>query len=313
MAVQIELRGLGGAPVRADLRKLAHDQRLDVRTPRLFIIQIRADISDVGIGEADNLAGVAGIGENFLISGKAGIKNDFAAAARDGAARAAVKDAPVFQGESGRAVLNFRQCDLLGSSLSIVPSFRFCFRSVRHGERAEVVHRPISEDRAAVDEAAGHGAEYARIVGADAVVTHNKVIVTRDADWTEVAQVFVLRRNVRLGEWVAVNVDDALANLHDFAGQANHTLDERFRAVQRVPEHDDVAALDGLKAIHKFVDEDALLVGKQGRHAGAFHLHRLIQKNDDDQRQADGDQQVASPDTDFGAEGMSGGMSRRRC
>jgi hypothetical protein len=37
------------------------------------------------------LAGVAWVGENFLITGEAGIKNDFAAAARDGAGRAAVK------------------------------------------------------------------------------------------------------------------------------------------------------------------------------------------------------------------------------
>jgi hypothetical protein len=50
----------------------------------------------VRIGQADNLPGVTGVGENFLITGEAGIKNNFAAAARDRARRAAVKDAPVF-------------------------------------------------------------------------------------------------------------------------------------------------------------------------------------------------------------------------
>jgi hypothetical protein len=45
------------------------------------------------------LPGVTGVGENFLVSGEAGIENDFAAAARDCAGRAAVKDAPVFQRE----------------------------------------------------------------------------------------------------------------------------------------------------------------------------------------------------------------------
>jgi hypothetical protein len=44
-----------------------------------------------------------------LISGEAGIENDFATAARDGARRAAVKDAPVFQRENRGSVLNFRQ------------------------------------------------------------------------------------------------------------------------------------------------------------------------------------------------------------
>jgi hypothetical protein len=55
------------------------------------------------------LPGVAGIGENFLITGEAGIENDFAAAARDGAAGTAIKDAPVFQREGRGAVRNFGQ------------------------------------------------------------------------------------------------------------------------------------------------------------------------------------------------------------
>jgi hypothetical protein len=55
------------------------------------------------------LSGVAGVGENFLITSEAGIENNFAAAARNRAGRAAVKDAPVFECESGGAVLNFVQ------------------------------------------------------------------------------------------------------------------------------------------------------------------------------------------------------------
>ena len=74
-----------------------------------LVIEICADISDVRVGEADDLACVAGIGENFLVTGKAGIKNDFAAAARDRAGRAAVKYAPVFQRENCGSVLNFGQ------------------------------------------------------------------------------------------------------------------------------------------------------------------------------------------------------------
>jgi len=55
------------------------------------------------------LARVAGVGEDFLITGEAGIENDFAAAARDCACRAAIKDAPVLQREYRRAVLDFGQ------------------------------------------------------------------------------------------------------------------------------------------------------------------------------------------------------------
>jgi hypothetical protein len=55
------------------------------------------------------LPGIARVGKNFLITGKAGIENDFAAAARDRACSAAVKDAPVFQREYRGSVLNFGQ------------------------------------------------------------------------------------------------------------------------------------------------------------------------------------------------------------
>jgi hypothetical protein len=109
VAVQIELGGFGGAPVRRDLRKLAHDQRFDVGAGGFFVVEIGADIADVRIRQANDLAGVAGIGENFLITGEAGIENDLAAATRDGAGGSAVKYAPVFQSEGGGPVLNFGQ------------------------------------------------------------------------------------------------------------------------------------------------------------------------------------------------------------
>jgi hypothetical protein len=79
----------------------------------------------VRIREADDLSRVAGVGENFLVTGEAGIENDFAAAARDGARRAAVKDAPVFQREDGGAVWNFGQWILLMFSSALANYFVF--------------------------------------------------------------------------------------------------------------------------------------------------------------------------------------------
>jgi hypothetical protein len=79
---------------------------------RLFIIEVRANISDVGIGQANNLPGVTRIGENFLVTGEAGIENDFAAAARDRARRAAIKYAPVLERQSCGTMQNFGQCAL---------------------------------------------------------------------------------------------------------------------------------------------------------------------------------------------------------
>jgi hypothetical protein len=73
----------------------------------------------MGVGQADNLAGITGVGENFLVTGEAGIKNDFAAAARDCAGRTAVKYAPVFERENGGSMQNFRQCILRATSFFV--------------------------------------------------------------------------------------------------------------------------------------------------------------------------------------------------
>ena len=112
MAVQIELRRFACPPVGRDLREFANNERFDIGPRSFFIVEIRADIADVRIRETDDLPGVTGVGENFLITGEAGVENNFAAAARDRASCAAVKDAPVFQREDRGSVRNFGQCVL---------------------------------------------------------------------------------------------------------------------------------------------------------------------------------------------------------
>ena len=84
------------------------------------------------IRQADDLPCVAGIRENFLVTGETGIENNFAAAARDGAGRAAVKDAPVFECEYGGAMLNFGQWSLL--IFSSASAIYFEFASVAESE-----------------------------------------------------------------------------------------------------------------------------------------------------------------------------------
>ena len=91
------------------MREFAHDERFDIRPRRFFIVDIRADISDVRIGQTNDLPRITWVGENFLVTGEAGIENDFAATARNRAGRAAIKDAPVFQREDRGSVLNFGQ------------------------------------------------------------------------------------------------------------------------------------------------------------------------------------------------------------
>jgi hypothetical protein len=112
VALEKFLRGFGGAPIRRKRRKLADDQSFDVSLRGLVIVAIRADISDVGICEANNLAGIAGISENFLVTSEAGIENDFAAAARASACRTAVKDSSVLERENRATCEGLRQCVL---------------------------------------------------------------------------------------------------------------------------------------------------------------------------------------------------------
>jgi len=101
MALKIGLRGFLGSPIRRQSRKFAHDERFDIGARRFFVIRIRADISDMRVGEADNLSGIAWIGEDFLISGEARIKNSFSAPAGFRTRGASNKNSPVFQRKRG--------------------------------------------------------------------------------------------------------------------------------------------------------------------------------------------------------------------
>ena len=101
VALKIFLCEFFGAPTRRQAGKLAHDQRFDIGTRGFLVIRIRADISDVRVGEANNLSGVAWIRENFLISGEAGIENSFPAPAGFSASGASNENSPVFQRKRG--------------------------------------------------------------------------------------------------------------------------------------------------------------------------------------------------------------------
>ena len=69
--------GLGvGAPIAGDGGKLADDEAFDVGVGGLVIAGGGAVISDLGVGEDDDLAGIGRIGEYFLIAGEGGVEDD---------------------------------------------------------------------------------------------------------------------------------------------------------------------------------------------------------------------------------------------
>jgi hypothetical protein len=83
-----------------------------MRVRRLLVIDVRSDVSNVRISQADNLARVTRIGEDFLISREAGVENDFAAAPGDRSRGAPMKNAPVFERKNSLPCFCFRQWTL---------------------------------------------------------------------------------------------------------------------------------------------------------------------------------------------------------
>src|SRR5208282_4878226 len=81
------------------LRKLAHDQSLDIRMHGFVVFGIRAVVSDFRVGQDDDLTAVGGVGEDFLVAGDGSIKNDFAGAFAFSAVAFASEDSAVFEGK----------------------------------------------------------------------------------------------------------------------------------------------------------------------------------------------------------------------
>src|SRR5208282_5365095 len=108
--------------------------------------------------------------------------------------------------------------------------------------------------------------------------------VGRNHDFAKGTGIFVIAGNIVFIERLTIDVDLPVFNADAVAGDSNDPLDVALRSVARIAEHDDVAALDRLPAIHKLVDKDALLIFKARHHAGAFHFHRLVEKDNDKSR-----------------------------
>jgi hypothetical protein len=125
VAFEVLLGRFARAPIGGNRREVAHDQRFDVGLSRFLIVGIRANVSDVRIGQTDDLPGVTGVSENFLVAGKTGIENDFAAAADASARRASVKDSPVLEREYRATFGELLQCVALQN-----PSSATIFRLV---------------------------------------------------------------------------------------------------------------------------------------------------------------------------------------
>jgi hypothetical protein len=101
-----------------------------------------------------------------------------------------------------------------------------------------------------------------------------------------------LRAHVALFDAPSVHEQRAPPQLDGVAGHAHHALDEGDGRVLRVPEHHDVAAVDGLEAVHELVDDDALAVLEQGQHARPLDAEGLGHERDQEEAEENGHGQV---------------------
>ena len=73
-------------------------------------------------------------------------------------------------------------------------------------------------------------------------------------------------------------------NLDTVAGEADNALNVRLTRVQRVVENDQITPVDIIRPqlVFVLINEDALLIGQSGHHAGAFDFYGLVNENDQD-------------------------------
>src|SRR5579862_10021215 len=83
-------------------------------------------------------------------------------------------------------------------------------------QRTEVVRRPVSEYSFAIDELPRHRTENARVIRTVAMITHYEVIVRRNAVRCVCGSVQVARRNILIGQLVAVDINMTVTNLDGF-------------------------------------------------------------------------------------------------
>src|SRR5713101_4755902 len=132
------------------------------------------------------------------------------------------------------------------------------------------------------------------------MVAEDEEAIRRNHDFPIRTSVGIVARHIVFVESFSVDIDLPVHNANSVPRNANNALDVAFRGVARVAEYNDVAALDRLPAIDELVDEDAFLIFETGHHAGAFNLHRLAEKDNDEGGDRERDQQIARPDRHHG-------------
>jgi hypothetical protein len=165
-----------------------------------------------------------------------------------------------------------------------------------------VFEGPEDEDRFSIDVFPRHETPGAAVIGGDAMISQDEVVVGRDnLKWIG-AVVTVFERDVVLFELFAVDQNVTVSNFDCVARQPDDSfyIGDGIGWIVRIPEHNRVATFDVPQSefVAELVDEEAFLIEQRWHHAGAFHFDGTVEKKDDKDGDEDREHEVTKPGND---------------
>src|SRR5271170_4166912 len=114
------------------------------------------------------------------------------------------------------------------------------------------------------------------------MVSHHEILIWRDNHVGHRTDIAEALGNIRFVDTLAIDEDAAVIDADVVAWQPDDALDVALLRVAWIVENDHIATRNLFEVISKFIDEEPVLVAQFRLHAGAFDLHRLVQKGDDE-------------------------------
>src|SRR6185312_7533966 len=146
----------------------------------------------------------------------------------------------------------------------------------------DVFRRPKYEYGFAVNVFAWYKAPHAAIARRAPVIAKNKIFVLRNSLRRDGDLVAIRRRHIGFFQRPAIQDYCALIDRDNIARNADNALDVRLRCVTRKPKDDGIPAMNlAAEFIAELINEQPFLIVKAWHHAGSFHTHRAIKKQDD--------------------------------
>ena len=166
-------------------------------------------------------------------------------------------------------------------------------------EHTELFQRPIDENGFAVDVFPGDGPPGSGIIRSAAMIAHHVVFACfyAEARSTDAIQEFL--GNIRFFDPGSIEKHCAFYHFYPVARDADDAFYVGLGGVARVEKDNHVAAVDlrDAEAVGKLVDEDPFLIDQGGHHGCALDLDRLIEEEDDRDRDEYTQHQIAQEES----------------